>query len=167
MTTGEKNDEVVLNLSGDHYARPEGPRLDKFELARAPLLDVVSPVNQKARQKEFFNDLCKTDRRLAKTMQVDPFIAYSQRLEQIRAMQQTQSPCFRAADFLSLLKEIAQDFHPAVYFTHDAVDAIQQMVEGYLVGLMKEAYLCSLNADRFVLTCADLQLARRIRGDRC
>ena len=96
---------------------------------------------------------------------MDPFITYSQRLEQIRAMQQTQSPCFRTADFLSVMKEIAQDFHPAVYFTHDAVDAIQQMTEAYLVELMVEAYSCSLNAGRFVLTCADLELARRIRGD--
>ena len=63
------------------------------------------------------------------------------------------------------MEEIALDFHREVYFTHDAVDAIEQMTERYLVELMEEAYLCSLNADRFVLTCADLRLARRIRGE--
>ena len=161
MTEASMKDEISLDLRGHHHARPEGARRDTFKLVRAQIFDVVSPLNQKARQDEYFNDLCKTDQRVAKGIETDPSNS-SERLEQIRTMQQTQESCFCPTDFRSMVHEIARDFHSEVHFTHDAVDAIQQTTEAYLVKVIAEANSCAHHAGRVVLQQHDLAFAHRM-----
>jgi histone H3 len=43
----------------------------------------------------------------------------------------------------------------------------QEASEAYLIGLFEDAYLCTIHARRVTLFSRDLQLARRIRGERC
>jgi histone H3/H4 len=47
-----------------------------------------------------------------------------------------------------------------------AVTALQEATEAYVTGLLSDANLCALHAKRVTLMTRDLQLARRLRGER-
>ncbi|EMS58304.1 Histone H3 type 1 [Triticum urartu] len=63
-------------------------------------------------------------------------------------------------------KQIAQDFKPALRFQSSAVSALQEAAESYLVGLFEDTNLCAIHAKRVTIMPKDIQLARRIRGER-
>ena len=65
-----------------------------------------------------------------------------------------------------LVKEIAQDFKTDLRFQAKAVDALQEAAEAYLVGLMEDTNLVAIHAKRVTIMPKDIQLARRIRGER-
>ena len=44
--------------------------------------------------------------------------------------------------------------------------ALQEASEAYLVGVFEDANLCAIHANRVTLMAKDMQLARRIRGER-
>jgi histone H3/H4 len=44
--------------------------------------------------------------------------------------------------------------------------ALQEAAEAYLVSLFEDTNLCAIHARRVTIMTRDLQLARRIRGDR-
>ena len=47
-----------------------------------------------------------------------------------------------------------------------AVLALQEAAESYLVGLFEDTNLCAIHATRVTIRPKDIQLARRIRGER-
>ncbi len=47
-----------------------------------------------------------------------------------------------------------------------AVMALQEVSEAYLVGLFEDTNLCAIHAKRVTIMPKDIQLARRIRGER-
>ncbi|KAL0561895.1 hypothetical protein IC582_002340 [Cucumis melo] len=47
-----------------------------------------------------------------------------------------------------------------------AVAALQEAAEAYLVGLFEDTNLCAIHAKRVTIMPKDIQLARRIRGER-
>ncbi len=47
-----------------------------------------------------------------------------------------------------------------------AVLALQEAAEAYLVGLFEDTNLCAIHAKRVTIMPKDIQLARRIRGER-
>ncbi|KAI8508193.1 histone H3.2 [Branchiostoma belcheri] len=47
-----------------------------------------------------------------------------------------------------------------------AVMALQEASEAYLVGLFEDTNLCAIHAKRVTIMPKDIQLARRIRGER-
>ena len=47
-----------------------------------------------------------------------------------------------------------------------AVLALQEAAEAYLVGLFEDSNLCAIHAKRVTIMPRDIQLARRIRGER-
>ena len=49
---------------------------------------------------------------------------------------------------------------------HPAVLALQEASEAYLVGLFEDTNLCAIHAKRVTIMPKDIQLARRIRGER-
>merc|ERR1712126_411394 len=51
-------------------------------------------------------------------------------------------------------------------FQSSAVMALQEASEAYLVGLMEDTNLCAIHAKRVTIMPRDIQLARRIRGER-
>jgi len=51
-------------------------------------------------------------------------------------------------------------------FQGHAVLALQEAVEAYLVGLFEDTNLCAIHAKRITVMVKDIQLARRIRGER-
>ena len=65
-----------------------------------------------------------------------------------------------------LVREIAQDFKSDLRFQGSAVLALQEAAEAYLVGLFEDTNLCAIHAKRVTIMPKDIQLARRIRGER-
>lgn len=51
-------------------------------------------------------------------------------------------------------------------FQSQAVLALQEAAEAYLVSLFEDTNLCAIHAKRVTIMSKDLQLAKRIRGDR-
>jgi histone H3/H4 len=72
----------------------------------------------------------------------------------------------RKAPFQRLVREIAQDFKNDLRFQSTAVLALQEAAEAYLVGLFEDTNLCAIHAKRVTIMPKDIQLARRIRGER-
>ena len=68
--------------------------------------------------------------------------------------------------FQRLVREIAQDFKTDLRFQSSAVSALQEAAEAYLVGLFEDTNLCAIHAKRVTIMPKDIQLARRIRGER-
>ncbi|XP_006735994.1 histone H2A type 1-H-like [Leptonychotes weddellii] len=65
-----------------------------------------------------------------------------------------------------ILELIAQDFKTDLRFQSSAVMALQEACEAYLVGLFEDTNLCAIHAKRVTIMPKDIQLARRIRGER-
>ena len=68
--------------------------------------------------------------------------------------------------FSSLVREIAQDFKTELRFKAKAIEALQEAAEAYFVRLMEDTNLCAIHAKRVTIMPKDIQLARRIRGER-
>ena len=58
------------------------------------------------------------------------------------------------------------DFMLNLRFQSSAVVALQQAAEAYLVGIFEDTNLCAIHAKRVTIMPKDVQLARRIRGER-
>ena len=58
------------------------------------------------------------------------------------------------------------DFKNDLRFQGSAILALQEASESYLVGLFEDTNLCAIHAKRVTIMPKDIQLARRIRGER-
>ena len=87
-------------------------------------------------------------------------------LREIRRYQKATDLLIRKAPFQRLVHEIAKDFKSDLRFQSTAVLALQEAAEAYLVGLFEDTNLCAIHAKRVTIMPKDLQLARRIRGER-
>lgn len=104
-------------------------------------------------------------------------------LREIRRYQKSTELLIRKLPFQRLVREIAQDFKSDLRFQSSAIGALQESVEAYLVSLFEDTNLCAIHAKRvtirmfftflphsFTLTVSteskDIQLARRLRGER-
>lgn len=63
-------------------------------------------------------------------------------------------------------QRIAQDFKTDLRFQSTVVLALQETLEAYLKGLFEDTNLCAIHAKRVTIVQDDIQLARRIRGER-
>ncbi|KAH7415549.1 hypothetical protein KP509_14G051000 [Ceratopteris richardii] len=73
-------------------------------------------------------------------------------LREIRKYQKSTELLIRRLPFQRLVREIAQD--------------LKEAAEAYLVGLFEDTNLCAIHAKRVTIMPQDIQLARRIRGER-
>lgn len=113
-------------------------------------------------------------------------------LREIRRYQKSTELLIRKLPFQRLVREIAQDFKTDLRFQSAAIGALQvwnsicEMImsllwfykyidflhslqeasEAYLVGLFEDTNLCAIHAKRVTIMPKDIQLARRIRGER-
>lgn len=87
-------------------------------------------------------------------------------LREIRRYQKSTELLIRKLPFQRLVREIAQDFKTDLRFQSSAVAALQEASEAYLVGLFEDTNLCAIHAKRVTIMPKDIQLARRIRGER-
>ena len=87
-------------------------------------------------------------------------------LREIRKYQKSTVLLIRKIPFQRLVKEIAQEHRADLRFQTAAVLALQEAAEAYLVGLFEDTNLCAMHAKRITIMPKDMQLARRIRGER-
>ena len=87
-------------------------------------------------------------------------------MREIRKYQKTTELLIRRAPFQRLVREIADDFKTDLCFQAQAVEALQEACEAYLVSLFEDSNLCSIHARRVTIFPKDIQLARRLRGER-
>ncbi|XP_021564651.1 histone H3.3 isoform X1 [Carlito syrichta] len=90
-------------------------------------------------------------------------------LREIRRYQKSTELLIRKLPFQRLVREIAQDFKTDLRFQSAAIGALQvkwRASEAYLVGLFEDTNLCAIHAKRVTIMPKDIQLARRIRGER-
>ena len=94
-------------------------------------------------------------------------------LKQIRRYQKSTELLIRKLPFQRLVQEIAGDSDVIrsplcgkVRFQSAAIMALQEASEAYLVGLFEDSNLCAIHAKRVTIMPKDIQLARRIRGER-
>ena len=94
-------------------------------------------------------------------------------LKEIRRYQKSTEVLIRKLPFQCLVWEIAADrdvvpSHMAgkIRFQSLAVKALQESAEAYLVGLFEDTNLCAIHAKRVTIMPKDIQLARRICGER-
>ncbi|KRZ65705.1 histone H3 [Trichinella papuae] len=87
-------------------------------------------------------------------------------LREIRRYQKSTELLIRKLPFQRLVREVAQDYKTDLRFQSSAVLALQEASEAYLVGLFEDTNLCAIHAKRVTIMPKDIQLARRIRGER-
>jgi histone H3 len=107
-------------------------------------------------------------------------------LREIRKYQKSTELLIRKLPFQRLVREIAQDFKTDLRFQSSAVMALQEASEAYLVSLFEDTNLAAIqyvssvlcylfaslpslslhSAKRVTIQPKDMQLARRLRGER-
>jgi histone H3 len=87
-------------------------------------------------------------------------------LREIRRYQKSTDLLIRKLPFQRLVREIAQDVRQDLRFQSTAILALQEASEAYLVSLFEDVNLIAMHAKRVTIFAKDMQLARRIRGER-
>ncbi|EPY31667.1 histone H3 [Angomonas deanei] len=87
-------------------------------------------------------------------------------LREVRKFQRSTDLLIQRAPFQRLVREIASAQKEGLRFQSSAILALQESTEAYVVSLLADANLASLNSKRVTLMPRDLQLALRLRGDR-
>ncbi|KAI9593837.1 histone-fold-containing protein [Syncephalis fuscata] len=97
-------------------------------------------------------------------------------LREIRQYQKSTDLLIRKAPFARLVRQVALDFtvnnfissvngsEAGLRWRPEAIEALQEASEAFLVHLFEDANLCAIHAKRVTLMAKDIQLARRIRG---
>jgi histone H3 len=87
-------------------------------------------------------------------------------IREIRRYQKSTELLIPKLPFQRLVREVAQQMKADLRFQHSALEAIQQAAEAYLTALFEDANLCAVHAGRITLMPKDINLSRRIRGER-
>ncbi|KXS17207.1 histone-fold-containing protein [Gonapodya prolifera JEL478] len=93
-------------------------------------------------------------------------------LKEIRRYQKTTDLLIRKLPFARLVREITQNYinshfaRPGIgmRWQSNAILALQEAAEAYLVHLFEDANLCAIHAKRVTIMQKDIHLARRLRG---
>jgi histone H3 len=87
-------------------------------------------------------------------------------LREIRHYQKLTDLLIRRLLFLRLVRKIAQDFKGDLRFTSTSILVHQETAEAYLVGLFEDTNLCAIHSKRVAIMPKDIQLTRRICGEK-
>ena len=87
-------------------------------------------------------------------------------LREIKRYQKTTDMLLPRAPFQRLVRGITMDMDHSLRFQSVALQALQEASEAYIVGLFEDTNLCAIHAKRVTVQKKDMDLARRIRGDR-
>lgn len=88
-------------------------------------------------------------------------------LLEIRKYQKSTDLLMMKLPFSRLVREIALGLRPAglgMRWQSQAIQALQEASEAFLVHLFEDTNLCAIHAKRVTIMQKDIQLARRIRG---
>ncbi len=87
-------------------------------------------------------------------------------LREIRRYQKSTEALIANAPFQRLVREIQLDYRSDLRWQEKAIAALQEASEAYLVGLFDDANKCAIHGKRVTIMPKDIQLARRIRGEK-
>ena len=87
-------------------------------------------------------------------------------LREIRKFQKSTDLLIRKLPFQKLVREIGTQFKSDLRFQTQAILALQEACEAYMVQLFQDTNLCAIHAKRVTIMAKDMQLARRIRGEK-
>lgn len=87
-------------------------------------------------------------------------------LREIRRYQKGTDLLIRKLPFQKVVKSIAKEIKDDVRFQSSALMALQEAAEAYMVGIFEDTNLCAIHARRVTIMARDMQLARRIRGEK-
>ncbi|KJX99559.1 histone H3-like centromeric protein A [Zymoseptoria brevis] len=89
-------------------------------------------------------------------------------LREIRKYQKTTELLIAKLPFSRLVREVCMNVAPASSevsrWQSQAIQALQEAAEAFLVHLFEDSNLCAIHAKRVTIMQKDIQLARRIRG---
>ncbi|RZC91352.1 hypothetical protein C5167_027414 [Papaver somniferum] len=86
-------------------------------------------------------------------------------LQEIRKLQKSIDLLLPRAPFVRIVKEITDNFSKEVNrWQAEALTALQEATEAFLVGTFEDAQLCAIHAKRVTIMQKDWQLARRLGG---
>jgi histone H3 len=87
-------------------------------------------------------------------------------LKEIRHFQKQTNLLIPAASFIREVRSITHMLAPPQInrWTAEALVALQEAAEDYLVGLFSDSMLCAIHARRVTLMRKDFELARRLGG---
>ncbi|KAI3747366.1 hypothetical protein L6452_09820 [Arctium lappa] len=87
----------------------------------------------------------------------------TQALREIRRLQKTVNLLIPAAPFIRTVKEISNYIAPEITrWQAEALQALQEAAEDYLIQLFEDSMLCAIHAKRVTLMKKDWELARRL-----
>ncbi|XP_055343229.1 putative histone H3.3-like type 3 [Paramacrobiotus metropolitanus] len=84
-------------------------------------------------------------------------------LKEIRYLQNTTHHLIPRMSFMRLVREIAQKFMPDIRFQSNALEAIQEGAECFLVNLFEDINLCAVHGRRVTIMPRDMTLVLRLR----
>ena len=87
-------------------------------------------------------------------------------LREIKRYQKSMDMLLPRAPFQRLVRSIVSDMDHELRFQSHALVALQEATEAYIVGVFEDTNLCAIHAKRQTVMKKDMELARRIRGDR-
>ena len=87
-------------------------------------------------------------------------------LREIRRYQKTTELLIWKLPFARLVREVAQDFKTDLRFQRNAIGALQEAAEIFLISLLEDTNLCAIHAKRVTIFPKDMQLARKLRNDK-
>ena len=91
---------------------------------------------------------------------------HSQSLELVRKMQRSTERVIPCILLTRLCMEIGQNFKTDLCFSPGAINLLGEFLEIYLVGLFENSILNAIRGERIAVEPKDIQMARRIRGER-
>ena len=121
-----------------------------------------SRILKKKVQKDFERRVCAESARGSKDRYLHPGV---KAMQEIRHYQSTTELLIQKVNFQRVVRELCEQIGPGIRFESQALLALQEAAESYLVGLFEDSNLCTAHAKRKTLRDTDIKLLRRIRGE--
>ena len=80
-------------------------------------------------------------------------------IKEIRRYQQNGNLLIPKQSFKKLVRDSVQDFKKDIRFARDAILALQEACEDYLVQVLHDANTCAIHAKRLTIKVEDINLA--------
>ncbi|KAH7301764.1 hypothetical protein KP509_23G041500 [Ceratopteris richardii] len=91
---------------------------------------------------------------------------YTKAFAEIRHYQKIAELLIPRRPFARVVKEELQRYCVGLRIQALALEALQEAAEAFLISMLEDSNLCAIHAKRVTIQPKDIQLARRIRGDR-
>jgi len=90
----------------------------------------------------------------------------AQALKEIKKSQQRTDLLLRKRSMQRIVRAIASDSMQDLWFQPQALAALQEATEAYMISSFEDSNLCALHGKRVTIMPKDMELARRLRGEK-